>query len=69
MESGQNWHQIGNKAFYILKVSKFYIKKMISMLAGLKVPLCCVNVYFTGQNKMQRGDPMELNFEGLEIQK
>ena len=39
------------------------------MLTGLKVPLWCVNVSFTGQNIMQRGDPMEMNFEGLEIQK
>ena len=28
-----------------------------------------VNVYFTDQNMMQRGDPMELNLEGLEMQK
>ena len=28
-----------------------------------------VNVYFTDQNMIQRGDSMELNFEGLEMQK
>ena len=28
-----------------------------------------MNVYFTDQNIMQREDPMELNFEGLEMQK
>ena len=27
------------------------------------------NVYFTDQNIMQRGDPMEMNFEGLGMQK
>ena len=34
------------------------------MLTGLKV-----HVYFSDQNVMQRRDPMELNFEDLEIQK
>ena len=33
----------------------------------------CVNwlesVYFTEQNIMQRRDPIEVNFEGLEMQK
>ena len=28
-----------------------------------------VNVYFTNHNLMQRRDPMELNFEGLKMQK
>ena len=28
-----------------------------------------VNVHFTDQNMMQRGDSMELSFEGLEMQK
>ena len=27
------------------------------------------NVYFTDQNIKQNGDPIELNFEGLEMQK
>ena len=39
------------------------------MSAGLKVSSWHVSVYFTDQNIMQRGDPMELNFEGLKIQK
>ena len=39
------------------------------MLTGLKVSFWHVNVYFTDQNIMQRGDPMELYFEGLEMQK
>ena len=26
-------------------------------------------IYFTGQNIMQKKDPMELNFEGLEMEK
>ena len=38
------------------------------MLTGCKVSFWHVNVYFTVQNIMQRGDPMDLNFEGLELQ-
>ena len=30
--------------------------------------LWLVNVYFADQNIMQRGNPMELNSEGLEMQ-
>ena len=39
------------------------------MLTGLKILSLACNVYFTDQNIMQRGDSMELKFEGLEIQK
>ena len=41
------------------------------MLTGLKVSsLACKSVFYkTDQNLMQRGDTMELNFRGLEIQK
>ena len=39
------------------------------MLTELKVSSLDVSVYFTDQNTMQTGDPMELNFEGLEMQK
>ena len=41
------------------------------MLTGLKVSsLACKSVFYkTEQNLMQRGDTMELNFQGLEIQK
>ena len=37
------------------------------MLTGLKCFLRHVNVYFTGQNLIHRGDPFELNFEGLKV--
>ena len=40
----------------------------MSKLTGLKVYLWDLNVYFTDQNIMQRGDPMGLNFEDLEMQ-
>ena len=40
------------------------------MLTEVKVSSLDVSVYFTDQNIMQTGDPpMELNFEGLEMQK
>ena len=41
------------------------------MLTGLKVSsLACKCENFPDQNRIQRGrDPMELNFEGLEMQK
>ena len=43
-------------------------RKGISMLAALKVSsLTFVNVYFTDQNLMQMGDPMEMNFASLEV--
>lgn len=40
------------------------------MLTGLKVSSLAYNisVYFTNQNIMHSGDPIILNFEGLEIQ-
>ena len=46
-------------------VTNFTQKKDI-YVTGLKVPfLACV--YFTDQNIIQWKDPMELNFEGLEM--
>ena len=57
MRSRPYWYQIGNKTCYIPKVRKFQFSS-----------LAC-KVYFTDQNLMQRGDPMELNFEVFEIQK
>ena len=44
-------------------------KKKISMLTGLKCYLWSVNVYFTDQNIMQRGDPMELNLKSPKYKK
>ena len=35
------------------------------MLTDLKMSSWHVNLYFTDQNIMQRGDPMKLNIEGL----
>ena len=43
-----------------------YTKKQI---VCRKCHLWHVNVYFTNHNLMQRRDPMELNFEGLKMQK
>ena len=37
------------------------------MLTGLKCFLRHINVYFTEHNLMHRGDPIELNFEGLKV--
>ena len=63
MGLGSNWHQIGDKTYYIPKVSKFYVE--IKYLCDRHV-----NVYYTGKNIMQRGRmEMTLNFEGLEMQK
>ena len=40
MGSGPNWYQIGNKTWYIPKVSKFSVEKRhVFMLTGLKGPL------------------------------
>ena len=63
MGLGSNWHQIGDKTYYIPKVSKFYVE--IKYLCDRHV-----NVYYTGKNIMQKGGmEMTLNFEGLEMQK
>ena len=62
---GTNWYQIGNKTCYISKVIKFYIEK--EHLKSLSKRLETVILYFTDKNIMQRKDPMELNFEFLEI--
>ena len=37
------------------------------MLRGLKCFLRHIKVYFTEHNLMHRGDPIELNFEGLKV--
>lgn len=50
-----NWYQIRNKTRYTPKVSKFHAEK-----GPEKWPKSCI-----GQNKMQRRDPMKLNFEVL----
>ena len=39
------------------------------MLTRLKVSFLLINVYFTDENIIQRGESMKLNFEGLEMQK
>ena len=39
------------------------------MLTGFKCRLWLVIVKFIDQNIMQRGESMELNFEGFEMQK
>ena len=68
MGSGPNWYQNGNKACHILKVSKFYIKRR-SMLTDLKFFSLTSRCLFYRPEHNAKGDPMELNFEGLEIQK
>ena len=39
------------------------------MITGLKKSSVAYNVYFTDQNIMQRGNPMKMNFEVLELEK
>ena len=69
MWSGLNWYRIGDKTYYIPKVSKFSVERGYLCQQAWKCHLQDVNVYFTHQSIMQRGNPMELNFEGLKIQK
>ena len=62
MGLGPNWYQIENKTCYIPK----------SMLTGLKVSsLACKRVFWRPEHNknINKGDPMELNFEDLEMQK
>ena len=46
-------------------VSKFSVEKGYLYEKAGKCQV--VNVYFTDQSIIQRGDPMELNFEGLQM--
>ena len=63
MGSGQTGIKLGTKNVIYQKLATFTKK-----LTVLKVSfLACV--YFTGQNIMQRGHPMEFNFEVLERQR
>ena len=69
MRTASNWYQIDNRTYYILKVRKFYVEKRYPCQQTSNCRLWHVNVYFTDQSRMQRGDSMELNVEGLEMQK
>ena len=62
---GPNWYQVGNKTFYITRVSKCYIENGYLCYQAWKCHLWHVSVYLTDQTIMQRENPMELNFEGL----
>ena len=51
-------------------VGKFSVEKRYICEQGRKCHNCPVNMYFTNQSMIQRGgDPMKLNFEGLQMQK
>ena len=64
-----NWDQILKKECDVLDVSKFYIEKKISMLTDLKVPsLACKWVFYRPEHNVKE-DPIELNFERLEMHK
>ena len=69
MGLGRNWYTIWTKTFYIPKVSKYYLEKGYLYKQAWKCHLWHVNVCFTNHNAMQKEDLMELNFEGLEMQK
>ena len=66
---GRNWYTIWTKTCYIPKVRKYYVKKGYLYQQAWKCHIWHVNVYFRNHNVMQKGDPMELNFESLEMQK
>ena len=70
MGLGPNWYQVDSKTCYIPEVSIFYVEKWYLCQQAWKFycHLWHVNLYFTEQNKVQR-DPLELNFEGLEMLK
>ena len=69
MQLRPNWYQIGNKTRHIPKVSNFSVEKGYLCLQDSKYHLCNVDVYFVDENIMESGNPMELNFERLEMQK
>ena len=68
------WYRIGNNTCYIPKVSKFYIEKgylcqqpsKCHILVCQRIYVHHLNVHFRQENN-EKGDPMELNFEGLEM--
>ena len=67
MGLGQIWYQIWNKAYRILKVSNFTSNKYVYVNRLESFFFEYVSTYFTEQNLIQRGDPIEFNFEGLEV--
>ena len=65
MGSGWNWYQTGNNACYILKVIKFQIEKYL--LTSLKVSSLTCKCEFYRPELNEKGGPMELNFEYIEM--
>ena len=56
-----------NKTYYISKVSK--CTKRIVMLTSLKVSSLVCKCVFYGRKPNAKGDHIELNFKGLEMEK
>ena len=70
MGSRPNWYQIGNKKCYLPPKLLIFFRNLryLCQQTG-KCLLRHLNVYFRVQNILQKGDPIELNFEDLETQK
>ena len=62
------WYQTENKTLYTKSQQTLHGKR-VSILIGFKCHLCHVSVYLTDQNMLQSGNPMKLNFEGLQMYK
>ena len=63
-------YQIGNKTCYIQKVRKFYLERVYIYVKDLQVSYLSFKCVRYCQEYNAKGtDPMELNFERLEIPK
>ena len=67
MELRPNWYEIGNKACYIPKISKFNGEKLCLYYHARNYHIWYVNLYFTNQCKGHNAkDAIKFNFEGLD---
>ena len=69
MGSWPIWYQDEKETCYIPKVSKFCIYKEYLCQQAWNCHLEHINVHIADQNIMQNGNPIKLNFEGLERQR
>ena len=69
MRSRPNWYQIGRKTCYIPKVSKFSEEKGYRGNRLESVIFAMERGIYRIKDNVKREDHVELNFEGLEMQK
>ena len=64
MGSGPNGIKLGTKHVVYLKLGSFTSKKDVYVN---RIESVFFEMYFTEENFMHKGDPIELSFEGLKV--